>query len=228
MKRCLYVILCVVIVGLILFSAFSAGAVGVLRDPGNRGDFRFEAEVESGLELEKYEQGEFVYYEILDWYSTEDETEEVESTPDYVLVYAALNLVVPSAEEGDRFGDYIVITGSCYTPYSLGFHIYVPSENKTYTLRQAFDMNPELISSMLSACNGLGGYIRKAGDVNHDGKLDVKDATAIQKKVAGLITFIDDHYGICNTPGYISDFDYDGETNVKDATLIQKRVAGLC
>ncbi len=57
------------------------------------------------------------------------------------------------------------------------------------------------------------------GDADDDGVVNVKDATAIQKKVAGLeVTSYNDA---------VADADEDGSINVKDATAIQKWVAGL-
>ncbi|MBQ2944271.1 MAG: hypothetical protein IJD93_06255, partial [Ruminococcus sp.] len=47
-----------------------------------------------------------------------------------------------------------------------------------------------------------------------------KDATAIQKHVASLITLSD-------TALILSDVDASGNVNVKDATAIQKWVAGI-
>lgn len=58
------------------------------------------------------------------------------------------------------------------------------------------------------------------GDADLNGKTDVRDATHIQKYVAGFITlsYIAKHAGDC---------DGNGEINVKDATIIQKFAAGL-
>ena len=58
------------------------------------------------------------------------------------------------------------------------------------------------------------------GDANEDGNVNVKDATAIQKHVASLITLSD-------TALILSDVDASGNVNVKDATAIQKWVAGI-
>ena len=58
------------------------------------------------------------------------------------------------------------------------------------------------------------------GDVNMDGKLNIKDATAIQKYSAKMVEF-DDIQTI------LADFNADGKINVKDATQIQKVIAGL-
>lgn len=58
------------------------------------------------------------------------------------------------------------------------------------------------------------------GDVNKDGKLNIKDATSIQKYLASLITF--DSSALA-----VADFNKDGKVNIKDATTIQKKLAGL-
>ncbi len=58
------------------------------------------------------------------------------------------------------------------------------------------------------------------GDADCDGKVNVKDATAIQKHVAGLIALTDE--GVV-----AADVDANDNVNVKDATAIQKYVAGL-
>ncbi len=58
------------------------------------------------------------------------------------------------------------------------------------------------------------------GDVNTDGDINVKDATLLQKFVAGLVTFSDNQK-------FLADANLDTEINIKDATYIQKLVAGL-
>ncbi len=58
------------------------------------------------------------------------------------------------------------------------------------------------------------------GDVNMDGNLNVKDATAIQKHIAGINIL-----GIQNLA--VADYNYDSSINIKDATAIQKKIAGL-
>ncbi len=56
------------------------------------------------------------------------------------------------------------------------------------------------------------------GDANMDGKVNIKDATHVQKFAAGLIVFSDDEMLCANVK-------VDAEVNVKDATYIQKWVA---
>lgn len=58
------------------------------------------------------------------------------------------------------------------------------------------------------------------GDVNMDGSLNIKDATAIQKFAAKLVEFNTDQQ-------YLADITEDGTINVKDATMIQKKIANL-
>ncbi|MBQ8572957.1 MAG: dockerin type I repeat-containing protein [Ruminococcus sp.] len=58
------------------------------------------------------------------------------------------------------------------------------------------------------------------GDVNRDGKINIKDATAIQKYVAKLVEFDEEQLAL-------ADFNGDTKVNVKDATTIQKKIAGL-
>lgn len=59
-----------------------------------------------------------------------------------------------------------------------------------------------------------------AGDVNQDGKVNIKDATLIQKHIAKL-TQLDDVASAC------ADVTADKKINIKDATMIQKYVAKL-
>ncbi|MBQ9742850.1 MAG: CotH kinase family protein [Ruminococcus sp.] len=62
--------------------------------------------------------------------------------------------------------------------------------------------------------------LRFVGDTNGDGIVNVKDATFIQKSIAGLVQ-------IDPLSREISDVDCDGVVTIKDATALQKRVALL-
>lgn len=59
------------------------------------------------------------------------------------------------------------------------------------------------------------------GDVDMDERINVKDATAVQKHLAGLGVYQQDVIDL------LMDYDQNGTLNVKDATAIQKKVAGL-
>lgn len=60
----------------------------------------------------------------------------------------------------------------------------------------------------------------KLGDVNLDGKINIKDATALQKHLAKLQTLSDKSLSV-------SDTNKDGRITIADATAIQKKIAGL-
>ncbi|MBQ4105134.1 MAG: leucine-rich repeat protein [Clostridia bacterium] len=58
------------------------------------------------------------------------------------------------------------------------------------------------------------------GDVNLDGNVNIKDATAIQKHIASILTLSAEALEV-------ADFNGDGSLNIKDATAIQKFIAGI-
>lgn len=58
------------------------------------------------------------------------------------------------------------------------------------------------------------------GDVNLDGKINIKDATAIQKHLAKFIHLEDENLAV-------ADVNADGKVNVRDATEIQKYIANM-
>lgn len=62
--------------------------------------------------------------------------------------------------------------------------------------------------------------LRTVGDANDDGAVNIKDATAIQKHLAEIVTL--DSLAV-----EISDINSDGKVTVKDATAIQKKLVAL-
>ncbi len=88
------------------------------------------------------------------------------------------------------------------------------AEDKTsvnYWIAETPDIDPEELPGTIF------GYL---GDADKNTFVNVKDATAIQKHVAGIITLDDSVLDL-------SDVDFSENINVKDATAIQKWVAGL-
>ena len=73
------------------------------------------------------------------------------------------------------------------------------------------------VSSMHSIAKGSSGIL---GDADEDSKVNIKDATAIQKHIAGLIT-------LTQTGEKLADVDSNTTVNIKDATAIQKHIAGM-
>ncbi|MBQ8000290.1 MAG: dockerin type I repeat-containing protein [Ruminococcus sp.] len=58
------------------------------------------------------------------------------------------------------------------------------------------------------------------GDVNNDNTLNIKDATAVQKHIAGI-------HLLYSANLYLADANGDGDVNIKDATEIQKCIAEI-
>ncbi len=78
----------------------------------------------------------------------------------------------------------------------------------------------EVFDSRAIPAKNPGGVQEFLGDANEDGKVNVKDATQIQKHVAGLLTLTD-------KGEKLADADGSTKVNVKDATAIQKWLAGI-
>lgn len=78
-----------------------------------------------------------------------------------------------------------------------------------------------IINSTEGADTSVNGEIMGLlGDVNNDNRINIKDATSIQKKSAHLIEFDE-------VQDILADVDRNSKVNVKDATAIQKWVANL-
>ena len=58
------------------------------------------------------------------------------------------------------------------------------------------------------------------GDANGDGRVDINDATAVQKHIARLITLGGERLEA-------ADIDRSGRVNINDATDIQRMIAGI-
>ena len=58
------------------------------------------------------------------------------------------------------------------------------------------------------------------GDANMDGRVNINDATAVQRYLARIITFSDEQKKLADLSG-------DGQVTIKDATLIQKVIAHM-
>lgn len=58
------------------------------------------------------------------------------------------------------------------------------------------------------------------GDVNRDGKVNIRDATLIQKYIAKIVSLDAEQMSL-------ADYNIDGKVNIKDATRIQKKIANL-
>lgn len=165
------------------------------------------------------------YKEVYEYYSGVDASTD-EATPDYVLIYCVSNIEQPMLVT-EMFGDYAMTRSSMRVPFTFGYCVYIPATKEVLSLSDAYSKGVEGIDKVFTDF-GLG---RLMGDMDKDRKLTVKDATYIQKMLAGIEGYPDvgiygSHYDE-TLPSSISDFNRDRAVNIKDATDIQKRVAGM-
>ena len=213
MKKLICIIL---IVGLCLSSIFLAGAAEV----SEKGKYEqlFVERLKINLDEGGEDFGSYLYKEIYEYYS-DSPTSADEAEPDYILAFAASCLVCPIIVQ-ETIGEYAVVSYSDYSPYSLGYHIYVPAEDKIYTLEEAYNAN---IAGIDKAFTESGIYAGLIGDADKNSKINIKDATLLQKHLA-KITAPMDYYGEY-LAGMIVDFNRDEIFNISDATAIQKHLA---
>lgn len=173
-----------------------------------------------------------------------------ESEPLYTLF-----LVFEKYSDNEASPDWAVVevhstaTATRYYHEINGYYIYClhPSFGEKILSYYVVDMKTKEVTALADAINASpdeympfftdSGYdrITRIGDLNGDKSLDIKDATLIQKCLAGLDTFESYDDMLCGFPNkehgkschYISDFDRDNKRNVKDATAIQNYISGL-
>ncbi len=127
------------------------------------------------------------------------------------------------------YGNYLLRNAERFTPNAFGFYVYNSSLDECFTLREFEERYSEQLNEILTE-TGIGELI---GDVNKDGKLDVRDATFIQKCLADIEVFKEDDVvqGLCEDESEdifaISDFNRDGKRDIRDATAIRKYLVGL-
>lgn len=108
---------------------------------------------------------------------------------------------------------YIINSNNYYAEF------VVVSEDGITNLYMEYDEDFDNLSMEIFGCDVyIMDYV--IGDADENGSVNVKDATAIQKHAAGIITLTD-------TGRALADVDENGSVNVKDATAIQKWLAGI-
>ena len=174
------------------------------------------------------------YEECYEYYSESD----TDGTPEWVLVYAFCGHYTTPGAPGGAFvytvckDYYLDVFGELSSPYEFGYYVYVPKENKVYTLNEAFEAELDNIDYTFTKYL-LENHMYDAkviGDCDNDGKLSVLDATQIQRALAGLTYLMDDVASDCNAEYSerlfsMSDMDRDGECTIMDATAIQMKLA---
>ncbi len=153
------------------------------------------------------------------WYE-----EPEEQVADYVVVFAAES-TTDEAPSVKRIGDYVVASEHTYAPNELGYYVYFPYGDKVYSLEEAYEKYPQYSKEMIQALDyPQSGHYRLIGDADESGTINIKDATRIQKRIAGfdLGVVYREHLEL-----EASDFNGDGSLDIRDATAIQKEIAGL-
>lgn len=185
---------------------------------------RFEdAFVRLGYQYEDYFDCEgFIelYYELMAYKNG--------TVVEYTLVFPQMQAGFPR-EGYDQIGEYVVSYANVYRPYRVGWYVYSAIDDKVYTLTEAYNMNMNGITEAFE-CLTENGFCAIAGDVDCDGKLSVKDATMLQKQIAGIVSndpFVEIKHMTHMTYFGAKDINMDVKIDVKDVTAIQKRVAGI-
>lgn len=145
-------------------------------------------------------------------------------TPEIVVVEAGES-TTDEAPCINRIGKYAVANEQTYAPYGLGYFVYFPYEDKLYTLEEAYEAYPYYADIMISLIDYPStGYYRLIGNVDYDNRITIKDATRIQKRIAGC-----DLGEVYREELELeaSDFNGDGKLNIRDATAIQKMLAHI-
>ncbi len=165
------------------------------------------------------------YDEGRGYFGPDNTTTGDEAVPDYVLISMQSNVQLPMSV-AHVVGDYVLFAESRLSPFTYGYGIYVPSRQIVCDLEEAPGLGVENINAVFEN-SSFGELI---GDMDRDRTITIKDATEIQKCLAGL----SDNINFNNPPYWehmpivsIADFSRDREVNIKDATAIQKHIAGL-
>ena len=168
------------------------------------------------------------YDEVYCHYSAETEEE-----PDWILIFSDVTPEPIAISYGKVVGNRVLHSaGAGPLPFGVGYGVYVRKTDSFISLRnleEIIELCPDFVEAIEE--NEIG---QAFGDVDYNDKIDVVDATYIQRYIAEIYNGyeIDRCFGIgiVGDKSYyesIGDFDRDGETTIMDATKIQRHVAGL-
>ena len=127
------------------------------------------------------------------------------------------NVILQLIAEGHSEADYEVFVKGNTAEYSIegvsaGTYTMKVMKQNHVTREYTVVVGKSSITQDVKIC--------KLGDVNMDGKINISDATEIQKGIAGLVSLSD-------YQNKLADVNKDGKSNVTDATHIQKYIAGI-
>ncbi len=171
------------------------------------------------------------YYRHYGESSTCDEGSLNETTPDYIVVEPFPVGAGQPREYIGFLGDYVLWDSEFTYPFITNLYVYISTIDEVVTLREAYEILGENLNAGLTALTQVKyPRVGRSGDADQSGKLDIKDATLLQKVLAGLESeFECPERKDVNELLYraVLDFDRDGKINIIDVTSIQKCLAGL-
>ena len=185
-----------------------------------------------------YNKDPWEYAEIFYHYSEENSEE-----PDWTLIYAVTDLTMHWEYYGVIVGNRAIYDQDL-AGYSCSRHyVYITELDKVIPLdNSGLDEILEHCPELTETLDELN-YGQLIGDINDDYKINIIDATYIQRKLAGYQdtvsvrvcpTFRRVEIGVDvritvdnNQYEYVGDFNRDGDTTILDATAIQRKLAKL-
>ncbi|MBQ3073603.1 MAG: hypothetical protein IJD19_02860 [Ruminococcus sp.] len=168
------------------------------------------------------------YRELYCHYSSHGETPSLSATPDYIIISIYPYWYAIASLECFILGDYVIFNNEIDCPNPTSMYVYVPEDEMVYTLHEAFELYPEKIDLGLAALVEEGYWqIGRRGDMDCNGKLDIKDVTICQKRLAGLEPYACPKEIDWTLYSVMTDFNVDKTRNILDATAMQKKIAGL-
>lgn len=165
-------------------------------------------------------------YDELYYHYSDNNQEE----PDWALLFCVVRPDMVNILCGTVVGNRVLaITGGGCIRFDYGYGVYIKETDSIVSLtpkklNQIIELCPDFVEAIET--NEIG---QAFGDVDGNGKIDVMDATYIQRGIAGISNFIYDDFVEVGAKGIVwfSDFDRDGEITVMDATAIQRHIAGI-
>lgn len=204
---------------LVVFSAFSSlsffasakDVPDIYSDIWEEVDLTHEDEIKPCFYPELFAGSTYIWYDYNMLYAYYDSEQ---TTPEYVVFIATT-----AGDEAfcDRYVGDCLIVNNCHSYlYDLAHYVYVPAQQKVYTLEEAYySEDLDISDAMRSGRIGL-----HRGDINYDRSCDVLDATYIQRYLAGLN--IDSDINIRRM-----DLDGSGDVSIIDATKLQRYIAKI-
>ena len=134
------------------------------------------------------------------------------------------SVAVTDATEPSESATTSVVTEPSETATTVVTEATEPSESVITTVTEPSETTETIEATETTEATEPSSTVPEAefeiGDANKDGKLNIRDATIIQKHLAKMVTL--DEKAVA-----LADFDLNGKVNIKDATMIQKKIAGL-